>query len=108
MNKKPQPPPDPKQVVLAALNEQGFLFQQIIREKVRNQIKGDTDTQAHWTFVACEYPVTAADGSQTRIDLTSGTITTEDLKLAPLEFCAVNYRPDDSTARARASLAAST
>lgn len=69
MNKKAQHPPDPKEVVLAALNEQGFLFQQIIREKVRNQIKGDKEKQEHWTFVACEYPVTAADGSQTRIDM---------------------------------------
>src|SRR6267142_2652134 len=69
MYKKSQPPPEPKELVLAAMNEQGFLLQQIVREKVRNRMKGDKDTQQHWTFVACEYPVTAADGSQTRIDM---------------------------------------
>src|SRR3989442_6309608 len=66
---KPKSTPDAKEIAAAALNEQGFLFQQIIREKIRNQIQGDKDKQHRWRFEASEYPVTAADGSQTRIDL---------------------------------------
>src|ERR1043166_4431032 len=59
----------PEQIAADALNEQGFLFAQIVREKVRNRIVGDKDIQDAWRFVASEYPVTASDGSQTRIDL---------------------------------------
>jgi len=50
-----------------ALNEQGFLFQQVIREEIKNGQK--EQQQQQWVIAANEYPVTAADGSQTRIDL---------------------------------------
>jgi hypothetical protein len=49
-----------------ALNEQGFLFQQVIGEEIQNGRKGQ---QQQWQILANEYPVTATDGSQTRIDL---------------------------------------
>jgi hypothetical protein len=52
-----------------ALNEQGFLFAQLIREKICNRLPGQSDPQRSWEFVEQEYPVTAVDDSQTRIDL---------------------------------------
>jgi len=51
-----------------ALNEQGFLFAQVIRDRIANRIAG-TIEQSHWYLEGQEYPVTALDGSQTRIDL---------------------------------------
>lgn len=51
-----------------ALNEQGFLFAQVVRDRIANRIEG-TLSQSLWDFEEQEYPVTAADGSQTRIDL---------------------------------------
>jgi hypothetical protein len=60
---------DPRQAACAALNEQGFLFAHLIREKVSNNIRDDVDGQNDWVCVASEYPVTATDGSQTRIDI---------------------------------------
>jgi hypothetical protein len=65
---KPKTPLTPEEAVTKALNEQGFLFAQIVREKFRNRLRGDLETQSGWRFVAQEYPVTASDGSQTRID----------------------------------------
>src|SRR4051812_34297767 len=58
-----------EEIAAAALNEQGFLLQQVLREKLTNKIQGDGDNQSTWTYVANEYAVTAEDGSQTRIDL---------------------------------------
>jgi hypothetical protein len=62
-------------IVAAALNEHGFLLQQVVRNKLGGWITDSPNTQGEdkwkdlWHFVAAEYPVTAADGSQTRIDL---------------------------------------
>lgn len=67
--KSPQVPLSPEQVVANALNEQGFLFAQIVREKICNRVDEGGDEQRHWAVEAAEYPVTASDGSQTRIDL---------------------------------------
>ncbi len=61
---------NPEQLVAAALNEHGFMLQQVIRRKLDGSIKDTKDEwKDQWRFVATEYPVTAADGSQTRIDL---------------------------------------
>jgi hypothetical protein len=57
------------QDVADALNEQGFLFQQIIRDKINSGTVGNGEWQQPWKILANEYPVTAIDGSQTRIDL---------------------------------------
>lgn len=53
-----------------ALNEQGFLFTQIVRETIRSGIGGSK--QGGWKLLGTEYPVTAIDGSQTKIDLVLG------------------------------------
>jgi hypothetical protein len=58
-----------------ALNEQGFLFQQKIREAIQNGIDFTKQAAQPWKILANEYPVTAADGSQTRIDLLLNHIT---------------------------------
>jgi hypothetical protein len=68
-NAVPAASPSPEEMVATALNEQGFLLSQVVREKIQNQIPGDQDTQSAWKYVASEYPVTGTDGSQTRIDL---------------------------------------
>lgn len=52
-----------------ALNEQGFLLGQVLRAKIRGDLPGHNDAQSYWQYVESEYPVTAADGLQTRIDL---------------------------------------
>ena len=52
-----------------APNEQGFLFAQLIREQICNRLPDQSDPQRSWEFVEQEYPVTAVDDSQTRIDL---------------------------------------
>lgn len=51
-----------------ALNEQGFLFAQVVRDLVANRIE-KTVSQDLWHFVEQEYPVTSTDGAQTRIDI---------------------------------------
>lgn len=56
-------------IVSGALNEQGFLFSHIIREKITRGFPGKGRPQTEWSFVGSEYPVTATDGSQTRIDM---------------------------------------
>ncbi|EEF63361.1 hypothetical protein [Pedosphaera parvula] len=60
-------PQTPEQKVAAALNEQGFLFQQRVRDAIVQ--KGHSTGRVPWQLLASEYPVTAADGSQTRVDL---------------------------------------
>lgn len=55
-----------------ALNEHGFLFTQIVRETIRNGTGGFGQTG--WKLLGTEYPVTATDGSQTKIDLVLGHI----------------------------------
>src|SRR5882762_7264080 len=59
----------PEQTVAAALNEQGFLLAQLVREKIRGALPGEKDVQTVWKILVKEYPVTAFDDSQTRIDL---------------------------------------
>ncbi len=56
-----------EQMVAAALNEQGYLLSGVVRDKIQNKLPGDTQTI--WKYVESEYPVTATDGSQTRIDI---------------------------------------
>ncbi len=68
-NSKEPPPPPLEQMAADALNEQGFLLAQVVREKIRGLLPGDRHTQSTWAYVEGEYPVTAVDGSQTRIDL---------------------------------------
>jgi hypothetical protein len=77
-----QVPLSPEQVVANALNEQGFLFAQIVREKICNRVDEDGDAQNRWGLIASEYPVTASDGSQTRIDLVLGHGSQRDICLA--------------------------
>jgi hypothetical protein len=55
--------------VAAALNQQGFLFSQVIREKIRFDRPGSNRPQKAWKFLTEEFSVTATDGTQTRIDL---------------------------------------
>jgi hypothetical protein len=55
--------------VAAALNEQGFLFSQVVREKIKCDRPGAGQPQRFWRCLTNEYAVTAADGMQTRIDL---------------------------------------
>ena len=69
MSKTPPPALTAEQRVAAALNEQGFLFSQAIRDKVKFDRPGNGLPQKAWKYVTQEYAVTAADGSQTRIDL---------------------------------------
>lgn len=59
----------PEEMIAAALNEHGFLLQQVVKKKLQGSLGPKGDTQSYWEFVATEYPVTAADGSQTRIDI---------------------------------------
>lgn len=70
--KKPASVPSTEELVTSALNEQGFLLGQVVRAKVRGGLPGQNDAQSYWQYVGSEYPVTAADGSQTRIDLVLG------------------------------------
>jgi hypothetical protein len=56
-------------MVSSALNEQGFLFSQLVRDNVRFGVSDKGNVNGLWKYLASEYPVTAADGSQTRIDL---------------------------------------
>jgi hypothetical protein len=60
---------DSEEIIAAALNEHGFLLQQVIRQKLGGGVGEAGDTQDGWRFRATECAVTAADGSQTRIDL---------------------------------------
>jgi hypothetical protein len=72
--KTSDPTENQTELVVAALNEHGFLLQQVTRQKLEGYMANSTtDTRDKWTdswrFLAAEYPVTAADGSQTRIDM---------------------------------------
>jgi len=60
--------------VATALNQQGFLFSQVIREKIRFDRPGNGQPQKAWKFLTEEFSVTAADGAQTRIDLVLGNV----------------------------------
>jgi hypothetical protein len=55
-------------MVAAAMNEQGFLFSQKVQETLQFPGPGRV-SRLPWQFEAREYPVTAFDGEQTRIDL---------------------------------------
>ena len=68
MSKPPPESPSPEELVAAALNEQGFLFSQLIRETIRFGVSGKGKSTP-WDCVTAEYPVTASDGCQTRIDI---------------------------------------
>jgi hypothetical protein len=61
-------PPSVEDMVSAAMNEQGFLFSQKVQESVQYPSQPKLNGP-EWVFVEREYPVTAYDGSQTRIDL---------------------------------------
>jgi hypothetical protein len=52
-----------------ALNEHGFLFQLLVRKNNEIQHHLHEDSANDWQIVGEEYPVTALDGTQTRIDL---------------------------------------
>ncbi|MGO9245232.1 MAG: hypothetical protein ACLPT4_01955 [Verrucomicrobiia bacterium] len=52
-----------------ALNEQGFLFQQRVRETIAASYATGKDDSHRWGREVIEYPVTAADNRQTRIDM---------------------------------------
>ncbi len=63
----------PEEVVVLALNEQGFLFQQRILEEIQAPLHG---ALAHrWQVRAVEYPVSVGNDRDTRVDvvLTDGT-----------------------------------
>jgi hypothetical protein len=55
-------------MVACAMNEQGFLFAQKVQEVLQFSAPGRISPQL-WQFVDREYPVTASNGEQTRIDL---------------------------------------
>src|SRR5438874_110600 len=69
MSNPPLPQPTQAEMVATALNEQGFLFAQVVREKITFDRPGAGQPQTAWSCLAEEFAVTAADGSQTRIDL---------------------------------------
>jgi len=52
----------------AAMNEQGFLFAQKVQESLQYPSPGKV-SPPEWEYIDREYPVTASDGSQTRVDL---------------------------------------
>jgi len=68
MNENKSKPVSPEESAANALNEQGFLFSQVVRDSIRNQLATDSELKKHCEIVACEYPVTAINGDQTRID----------------------------------------
>lgn len=60
-------PADPtRSFVAAALNIHGFLFQQRLEREIQ---KGSEESRHGWVLEASEYPVTAAGGKETRIDI---------------------------------------
>jgi len=61
--------PAQEEQVVAALNEGGFLFSQVVRDTIRFDSTGNARPQKAWNFLTEEYSVTAPDGEQTRIDL---------------------------------------
>ncbi|HWW02437.1 MAG TPA: hypothetical protein VNZ64_22255 [Candidatus Acidoferrum sp.] len=67
-SKKDETPPSIEEMVSGAMNEQGFLFAQAVQETLQCGNPNSPAPQA-WQYVGREYPVTASDGSQTRIDL---------------------------------------
>jgi hypothetical protein len=56
-------------MVAAALNEQGFMFAQVVRDTVRFGVGGTGRPNEKWRSLTTELPVTASDQSQTRVDL---------------------------------------
>ena len=60
------------ELATAAMNEHGFLLQQAVRQFLITPNTPDKRFLHKWTFEAVEYPVTAPDGSQTRIDILVG------------------------------------
>ena len=64
MSDKPQPRWE--EHAAKALNEQGFLFQQRVREEMR---LGFEEHRHKWVLEGMEYPVSAANERQTKIDL---------------------------------------
>jgi len=61
--KKPIPEPPTKEAAAAkALNEQGYLLAHRICDEITNS------SSCGWRLLGSEYPVTAADGSETKID----------------------------------------
>jgi hypothetical protein len=67
MNVNQQTQPRIEDLIASALNEQGYLFAQVVREEFLNRPHG-SQHQDEWKWVTMEYAVTAGDGSQTRID----------------------------------------
>ena len=68
MAKNPTEEKTPEEIVATALNEQGFLFSQKVRETIRLIPQTSERKESDWSVMESEYPVTAADGFQTRID----------------------------------------
>ncbi|HEV2392213.1 MAG TPA: hypothetical protein VG146_07595 [Verrucomicrobiae bacterium] len=66
--KTPPPTSGIEEMVAAAMNEQGFLFSQAVQATLQFQPSWKI-SPAEWQYVEREYPVTASDGSQTRIDI---------------------------------------
>src|SRR5260370_36697737 len=65
----PGPLPFGPKEAAEALNEHGFLFQQVIRNEVEILGANLERGREGWNILANEYPVTAVDGTPTRIDL---------------------------------------
>ena len=63
------PLPTPEDQATTALNEQGFLFAQAIRDKLQSTVASGNQQKGKWIVLTQEYAVTASDGAQTRIDL---------------------------------------
>lgn len=57
-----------EEIVSQALNQQGFLFQQRVYHEAKIGFEGQQH-RSRWTFEGAEYPVTAVNGRQTKIDL---------------------------------------
>ena len=55
------------ETVSQALNQQGFLFQQRVLHEAKTGFEGQEHRQ-RWSFEGAEYPVTAVNGRQTKID----------------------------------------
>jgi len=70
-----------------AISEHGFLLTQVVREKIRSGVQGDIDNG--WKILGAEYPVTAMDGSQTKIDLVLAHV-----RAANVHICLECKRPN--------------
>src|SRR6266404_2450997 len=62
-------PPTLHEMVADAMNEQGFLLAQAVQAHVQHRSPMMVGGLPPWEYTQREYPVTASDGSQTRIDL---------------------------------------